>query len=1333
MSDQTPKSSPKRRWLRRTFFVLVASFLLALWYLSSDSFEQSLRTRFIQGLETATGGKVELGRFRWSLSDFEMEAGDLTIRGREPVGQAPLLHVDRVRVRLKVLSFLGQQVGVEEVVVEKAVIHIVTFPDGTTNVGTARPVPADWSPVAGLFDVQLERVTVSQGELLWNQERLPFDFAAEDMTAALRRSSADRYAGEIIANRARFSHSGAAAPPAAMRIEFQLQRSSLEVASLTMNSEGSKLEMSGKLENFNTPSAEFVYAADLSAREVAAALPLPPLGAGRVMVEGKGSYGKEGVASSGMLRWSGVTWQSGGVHLTGLSGGSGFAVTSERLVASRIFTHLWGGTATGRAEITHWTNWDASGPQSGWAKLQVTKLQAGRMAGSLARPSMPLDRLQLAGTASGTVNLAWKGTPRAASAELALELAPPLLDDPKQLPLAGSVKGVYRGASGGAFELAPSWLAARKTRMEASGTFGSPGKEMQLKLATGDLAELLPALTALGLRLPVELEPRGSASFTGTISGRWSAVRANGKVAAFGVGAVLERASQAQSAAPAGPMTLRADAITFSLNYSPERVEARNGMLLQGKARLQFEAGTALRKGRFDEQAPMVARLDLRDAALTDLQAIAGVSYPLTGQVEMTLSLAGPWRRLTGEGSLKVAPGTLFGEPFASLTSGLKYHAGELELHNLNLAQNGGRVKGNVAWRFAGQGFRFDVQGEGFELAKLKSLQRPRWSLAGQAGFTAQGSGTPAQPQFTGTLRIRNLVLNGEEAGDFDAEAVTRGEVLHMTARSSFRQAELSAEGRATLRGDWPAEVSLRFAELDVDPLLRTFFKGRITGHSRIAGTAQVRGPLRKPRDLSLEASVEQLALEVENVKLRNDGPLLFAVSGQTLDIRSFRIVGESTNFSASGQVGLSGERRLNLRAEGRLDLQLLQSLDRDIQSHGVTTFSMVAGGTVASPQLQGNVKIADGALSFIELPNALSDINGELIFNENRLQVQSLSARTGGGKLDLGGYITYAHGLYFNLTAVGEGIRLRYPPGVSSVADADLRFVGSAAGALLSGEIMVTRFGVSPGFDLAAFLSRARHSSVMRTRGSAIENLRLEVRVVSTPELQVETSLARLSGDLDLRLRGSAAHPAILGRVNMTEGRIVFNGTEYQLTQGSVTFANPVTIAPVLDLDAAARVRQYDIVIGFHGPVDRPSITYRSDPPLPTSNIIALLALGRTREETVVTRQITETPYDAASSALLAQALNLSLTSRVQQLFGVSRIKIDPQVGGPENNPNARLTIEQQVSNAVTLTYITNLSQSAQQIVQAKVAVTKAVSVIAVRDQNGVLGFEIRIRQRKR
>ncbi len=1332
MSDETPKPPRKRRWLRRIVFVLATAMLLGLWYLSSDSFAESLRARFIADLETATSGKVEVGRFRWSLFDLEMEAGEVTIRGREPAGEAPLLRTERVGILLKVLSLLDRRVGLREVVVERPVIHIVTFPDGTTNLGTAQPDPARASPVAVLFDLELESLSVSQGELRWNQQRIPLDFSAEEISASLWRSTSDQFHGLIQAGQVQLSAAGAPPQPLSVRAEFDLARSHLTMSSLKVNSKKSQLAANGLLANFDQLGAGFTYAADLDAQELGRALPLPALRAGRVLLEGKGSYDSRGLASTGKLRWNGVAWHGAGLQLRGVSGSSEFSLTEERLITSKIAAQLWGGTATGRGEITHWTNWEQAGPQTGWGKFQVARLQTGGIAEALAKPAMPLDRLRPAGTVAGAVNLTWKGTPAAAVVELALEASPPAVDNANQLPLAGSLRGVYRPAAG-TMQLEPSWLAARKTRLEASGSLGAPASEMQVSLATGDLGEVLPSLKALGIELPLELEPRGHASFTGSVGGKLSALRASGKVAAFDVGAILPRSSTGKPAAPTSPTTLRADAISFHLNYSPERVEARNGLLHRGKARLGFEAVAALRQGRFDEAAPVTARLQLHDADLTDLQAIAGVSYPVTGQVEASLALAGSWRTLAGAGSLRVEQGTLFGEPFTSLTSELKFNAGEVELPNLRLAHNGGRVEGNLAWRSADDRFRFNMTGTGLELAKLKTLQRPRWTWSGQAGFSAQGSGTLDRPEFSGTLRVSSLVLNGEEAGDLEATATTRDGFLFLTARSRLRQAELSLDGKAALRDDWPAEISLRFADLDADPLLRTFFQGRLTGHSRIAGKAEIRGPLRRPRSLSLVATVELLALEVENVKLSNHGPLIFVVSDQTLDVQSFRIVGESTNFSASGKVGLAGDRRLHLDAQGGLDLRLLQTLDADVQSQGATALSVAVRGTVASPQLEGNVRIAKGAISFIDVPNALSDINGELVFNENRLQVQSLSARTGGGRLDLGGYITYARGLYFNLTAVGQDIRLRYPPGITSMADADLRFVGSAAGSLLSGEILVTRFGVSPGFDLAAYLARARRSAGMRRAGSALENLRLDVRVVSTPELQVETSLARLSGDLDLRLRGSAAHPAVLGRVNMSEGRIVFNGTEYQLTQGAVTFTNPVSIEPVLDLDATARVRQYDIAIGFHGKMNQPSITYRSDPPLPSGDIIALLALGRTHEETVVTRQVTETPYDAASSALLAQALNLSLTSRVQKLFGVSRIKIDPQVGGPENNPNARLTIEQQVSNNVTLTYITNLSQSSQQIVQAEVAMSKAVSVIAVRDQNGVLGFEIRIRQRKR
>jgi translocation and assembly module TamB len=148
-------------------------------------------------------------------------------------------------------------------------------------------------------------------------------------------------------------------------------------------------------------------------------------------------------------------------------------------------------------------------------------------------------------------------------------------------------------------------------------------------------------------------------------------------------------------------------------------------------------------------------------------------------------------------------------------------------------------------------------------------------------------------------------------------------------------------------------------------------------------------------------------------------------------------------------------------------------------------------------------------------------------------------------------------------------------------------------------------------------------------------------------------------------------------------------------------------------------------------------NMTYRSDPPLSSSDIISLLALGRTREEEIA-QLPGSTPgasnlTESASTAILGEALNSAVNSRLQKLFGVSRIKIDPNVAGQQSGANARLTIEQTVSNRVTLTYITNLAQSAQQILQFEYYITPSISLVGVRDQNGVVGFDVFVRRRKR
>jgi translocation and assembly module TamB len=136
----------------------------------------------------------------------------------------------------------------------------------------------------------------------------------------------------------------------------------------------------------------------------------------------------------------------------------------------------------------------------------------------------------------------------------------------------------------------------------------------------------------------------------------------------------------------------------------------------------------------------------------------------------------------------------------------------------------------------------------------------------------------------------------------------------------------------------------------------------------------------------------------------------------------------------------------------------------------------------------------------------------------------------------------------------------------------------------------------------------------------------------------------------------------------------------------------------------------------------------------LEANEILALLAVGRTPSTSgplANSPTTTNAAYLATSSnPLLGQAIAPS-SGRLEKFFGVGHIKIDPQLDDITSVPQARLTFEQQVSTEVTLTYITNLAVTNQQIVRIEWDLSKRWSVVALRDENGAFGIDFQFKKR--
>src|SRR5260370_17651011 len=102
----------------------------------------------------------------------------------------------------------------------------------------------------------------------------------------------------------------------------------------------------------------------------------------------------------------------------------------------------------------------------------------------------------------------------------------------------------------------------------------------------------------------------------------------------------------------------------------------------------------------------------------------------------------------------------------------------------------------------------------------------------------------------------------------------------------------------------------------------------------------------------------------------------------------------------------------------------------------------------------------------------------------------------------------------------------------------------------------------------------------------------------------------------VDLTIRGTAAVPSVLGRIEINEGSATFAGQKYQLQRGEIYFTNPVRIDPIIDLDATAQAENYDITVGLHGTATNLKPTYRPHPPLSETPAFPLLSLVSTPNE---------------------------------------------------------------------------------------------------------------------
>jgi len=1367
----------RRIWIAAGSLAALALLLAlsAILVLRSDWFREKVRERILTEVEKATGGRAEIGAFRFDWKQLRAEVDGFVLHGIEPPDGPPLARADAIVVGIKIVSVLKRSVDLRYLDVRRPQVYVILYADGHTNMPAPKVRRAGKGAVETILDLAIGRFSLQNGSFeVSGQGKTPFDAQGRNLRAQFGYDAGGpRYRGQLSIAPAQFQWGGYRPVPLEVSLALDVEKNRVRIDSGRVATGQSQAEFSGAIDSLTDFSGAFQYKVRASLGEVTRTFGWRLQLDGPVTLAGKASFrGTSVYQASGALHTAGLVFvPDPHFLLRDLRLDGAFSIDPRRISASGIRIEglamaALTGTGTvlepfpvsGRIEtvVLRQKTLDASGIHIDTldgafeGKTQIADLQhvhvEGDVAGFNVRKLMRVYNGQSVpwdAAASGPMQLSVTfGNPST------LQIAGRMAISPAGTgaPVRGSIEATY-DATGETLDLGTSSLTLPSTRLDFSGVLG---RKLRVHADSRNLDDVLPAFDIQSL--PVKLQS-GEAVFDGAIAGKLDAPHIAGHGHATNV-VWSGRTFQALSG---------------DIELSSAGLAVHNGSVQQGALRVQGAGFLGMRDWKVEDSSPVSFAGSIRNAPAAELLAIADIkNVPVEGTVGTDAKIAGTIGAPRIEATVTATKGALGGEPFDRFTGTLDYSGTTVELAHAQLAAGDKSVTleahyQHLAGDFGNGQLRFQADSNAMPLAQFQIVSKDYPGISGTAELHGSGvvdiaPAKPGQPGFrliglNGTLAGRGLRINDQPLRDGTLTATTKGSELAAHFDSELAGSGIQGDGKWSLTDDYPGSVQLSFNRLDLERL-RAWLRGKrppggmqLTGSAE--GTLSIAGPALKPdlwkaqlRIPSLVAGPgADLAAEGNALTLHNPEPIVVNMERNVVKIESARLVGRATDLSLSGTINLQQKNALDLRVNGRLDLASLRDFTQDIYGSGSIETGVTIRGPFAQPQVAGRLDIKDATLNLAELPVVVSKTNGVILFDGSRATIQSLSGESGGGTVTLSGFAGYGgDALVFRLHATAHELRVRYPEDFSTVADASLSLTGASDSSTLSGRVTVLRTGFNPRSDFSSIL--AKSAEPVRTPSAQtglLANMHFDVEIDSAPDITFQSSLAQgLQAEASLRLRGTGTNPSLLGRINITGGQLVFFGTPFTVNQGSIAFYNPVKIEPVLNMDLDTKARGIDVILNISGPINKLNLTPRSDPPMPFSDIVALLATGRSPTSDYATLMSgpasPQSMQQMGAQALLGEAIASPVTGRLQRFFGVTRLKIDPTLTGltgVENNPQARLTIEQQVTPEITFTYITDVTSADPLVIQVEWSFSRHWSAVALRDENGLVGLNFVYKRR--
>jgi translocation and assembly module TamB len=1251
-------------------------------YLESPAFKSRAREYIVRELEKRTGAAVMLKSFDWSPWHQRFRLDGLTLHGLEPAEDAPLAQFKRIDIGLNFRTLLEKKIDLFEMTFTEPQFHLLVSPDGKTNLPAIERSQTNFD-----FETSIQNFNILGGSALINERQVQIDLSLKHLAAVLDFQGVRQVLRTHLRYDGIFDHPSSTRPiPYTFAGFFDYTRATLIAHSIVLNSGPSEIRLQGKIDHVlsHDISSKLAYNGNVDVPFLNYFFPKETFG-GKSDVAGflefaSGYFSTQGQAAAKVVDFNG--WRA-----MAFNGEYSYRFPDRRLSLEKLKTELAGGSVTGKVSVG---NLPGVGPSRVSLDLDYKDVDGAALV--RAYPWDPKYRIH--SNMTGKLNGWFEGRVEeyqfAGGADLQAYVSAPI-PDVTLLPLSGSLDYQFRP---GQARVANADLQLYSTKIKAEGLVHPTQTDLTIHMTSSNLKDLAF----------IYADANGTGSFDGVLTG-------NIKTPVLDGDFTLQDHTFSQIRVQKAWGAVRLDTGT-------EDVALRDVHVTQGQSQVLLNGSTALSGGRAN------LKIDADHVAADDLKPFVNRNFAGTFSGTVHLTEISPAVDLDAD--LRADGFAVEGYMIGDARGRVRYIEPVLDVSDLTIAQNGAAGKGSFTFNRANENLKFSARVTSIDLQNLYRFGLPDMVKGTIREATVSGDGTLRSPNVSGNGTIQNLSIQDETFPQAQVQLASTGPRIDLRLNAE-NNVNLTAQIDTAAAG-YPFTAEGSFNQYSIERLAK-FSQGTISA----TGKVQLSGLLTDRTRLSGKGTIDMANIRVQDTPLQTTKPFTFDFNADRLMLTGVTLAGQATQLNVAGTVSFSERAPLNLDLSGQVDLALLTPPSGDWTSGGSVNVQVRLTGTPQMPDLRGVAHLSNANFGSPGFFTSLVNVNGDLFFDQNRITLNNIQGHLGAGIVQIQGTAQLENGTLqsMNVRFDAQDVRFRYPEGLRTVVDADLVLRGNWTAPLLEGNVKIQNLAYRSDFE--NFLAVVTENNLSATP-SPVGRLRLALHIEGSRNITIQNQLADVEARIDVDLKGTVSDPSMTGHVEASGGTLVFQGNRYRVTRGNIHFADPVRVDPVVDIEAESQVRDYRVILSVAGHGDKLKLNMRSDPPLPELEIVSLIAGGQSREEIANLRgssaPTSEQVFQSGAASILSDLLRQRVGNRLGFL-GSGHVRIEPFAVGASSNTGTRVTVSEQVTKDLAVTYSQDLSSSRQDIILIEYFVSRNTSIQASRDELGNFGMDVRLRKR--